>query len=770
MTKNALIVLLLFYQPLYAQDFANALQERLDQYYQSFQPLKVHVFLNQPVYAAGDTVFYKIDLVTAQHLRPVPGKSILNVAVLNDSNDTVITQQFSIYNGRGFNQLVLPSNLPEGNYAFSVWNKWMTESNTVLYKKPFHIGHSRRAIPKLEARPEGGNLVDKIPTRIVIAGKSSASGLIRENGRAISQFTLSIDGTATIPIVPKTQHRYTIELDGQVVALPEVETDGVVMNAVALSHTQSLQVALHIPENSRYIRTPLKMIASCQGIIYRGSEITFKTSSSITFDIPLEGFPDGVIQLTLFDLNGNVITERLIANLSPLAITSHVVLPKSIFHTREKVDLELKVMDNGSPVKANFALTVFHDQLTPSDSASSHDLATDLIFSGDCTHAGPHLSTSTHPREIDNRMILSTWTRFNWKNLGRRSDNAFYSQYMEFEGSAVDAGTGKPVPDSTKITFFLQKNANTYQAYTRDGNFTVTMLFDFFGTDEVFFRAEFQNQLRPDVRVTIPPTIGNFAQSRASLMNQSPYSDLFLKRKTVGEAYSASLPSVNKYKNASPAQLEDEVFGADVTIRLSDYQLFPTMVETLREIIPFTHHRITRGKNTIRVYDRQAEIFRSVDPVYVIDGIMIDDTDYFLSLNPSEIISIKIIHSSDKLNAFGSIGKGGLIIVETKIPNNALNVPRGINSFKLAGLTAPIVRRQVLHSIHTLRIPDLRTNLHWMPEGATDANGNASISFFTSDAPGVYKILGEGITNDGKPFTFEKHFEVTFDNASTEKH
>lgn len=127
-----------------------------------------------------------------------------------------------------------------------------------------------------------------------------------------------------------------------------------------------------------------------------------------------------------------------------------------------------------------------------------------------------------------------------------------------------------------------------------------------------------------------------------------------------------------------------------IAINTNDYQLFPSMVETLREIIPFSQHRIVRGKSIVRIYDHEAEAFRTVDPVYVIDGIVTDNTEYFLSLNPSDLVSIKLVYKADKLREFGSIGDGGMFLVETKIPNNAVNVPRSEQTFLLQGLTKSI--------------------------------------------------------------------------------
>jgi hypothetical protein len=48
------------------------------------------------------------------------------------------------------------------------------------------------------------------------------------------------------------------------------------------------------------------------------------------------------------------------------------------------------------------------------------------------------------------------------------------------------------------------------------------------------------------------------------------------------------------------------------------------------------------------------------------------------------------------------------------------------------------------------RIPDLRNVLYWSPEILTDRDGRQQLSFYTSDVPGRYTVLVQGITAGGK--------------------
>ena len=47
---------------------------------------------------------------------------------------------------------------------------------------------------------------------------------------------------------------------------------------------------------------------------------------------------------------------------------------------------------------------------------------------------------------------------------------------------------------------------------------------------------------------------------------------------------------------------------------------------------------------------------------------------------------------------------------------------------------------------------DFRSTIYWNPEVVTNSvTGAADISFYASDLPGTYRIVGEGITQTGEP-------------------
>ena len=57
-------------------------------------------------------------------------------------------------------------------------------------------------------------------------------------------------------------------------------------------------------------------------------------------------------------------------------------------------------------------------------------------------------------------------------------------------------------------------------------------------------------------------------------------------------------------------------------------------------------------------------------------------------------------------------------------------------------------------------MPDFRSVLYWSPDVNTDAGGKALASFYTSDKPGQYIAVMQGITADGQTGSYSLRFEV----------
>ncbi len=59
------------------------------------------------------------------------------------------------------------------------------------------------------------------------------------------------------------------------------------------------------------------------------------------------------------------------------------------------------------------------------------------------------------------------------------------------------------------------------------------------------------------------------------------------------------------------------------------------------------------------------------------------------------------------------------------------------------------------------RLPDFRNLLYWSPDIKTDEYGQAQVSFYTSDKPGKYAVVIQGINSKGLAGSKTIFFNVT---------
>jgi hypothetical protein len=766
MRNVAVILLVLLARFAAAQTFVKDLQADLRNFYDQSTPLKIGIFTNQPSYAAGDTIFYKINLLTAQRLKPVAGRSILTVLFFDGAGKNVSSQYVSVKDGFGSNQLVIPPTVAPGIYCLKIFNGWMLNGpSDLIFTKFVNVGVAgiSGGEEKLEIHPEG-NVIEGVSSRFVTTGKPFESlVLITASGNELLNFASDKDGYAEFVLTPAPATKYVIKTAaGQEFFLPEAVADGV---SVHVQTTASeLKAVVTVPPRSKYKDQTLHLVLSVQGEIVYAADVRIKSSSQLSVNIKTENLLPGTGQLTIFNDERNVLAERLVY-IRPKKLRAEIRFDKEIYSTRDKVKCAVRLLDDkGNALPSSYSATVFNNDLTPADESEA-TIESQLLLQSDIGFTGENCADSLL---IDRKLVASTWRRFNWDSIRQGKPPVYsYNQNLRFSGRAIEENTGKPVRDSTLISFFLQKSVVTYQAYTNpEGKFDVLMLLDFYDEDEIFYKAEYKGKVDKNIKVILDPAFDaaqiNVAVASGAAAGPQLNYGLFSRQKSVINNsyfyYNESSSYLKTFK--ARTSIVEEVYGPDLGVNLKDYLLFPTMSETLREIVPLVQHRKVRGVDVISVYNLEAKFFPESEPVFVIDGVMTDDVGYFLGLAPADVISIKILYTEKKVKGFGPIGNGGIIVVDTKLPNNFLHVPRSRFSLNVQGLNKPA--SPLVESRRDERTPDLRTTLCWLPFVDTNKDGTKNFSFTTSDIPGTYVLRIEGLTYDGHPYSFTKDFQVKF--------
>ncbi len=192
---------------------------------------------------------------------------------------------------------------------------------------------------------------------------------------------------------------------------------------------------------------------------------------------------------------------------------------------------------------------------------------------------------------------------------------------------------------------------------------------------------------------------------------------------------------------------------------LDDYTRFPTIKETIIEIVDFIYIKHKKGKNTLGVIGTKENYDSGLLPLVLLDGQLIQDHEKLLDFNAKKVKKINVVNEK---YSYGSQLFEGVISFET-IEGNFKN-GYFVSNLKMVKLFKPLQTKSYFNQVYDntdkfARIPDYRNQLLWQPNFYLNKK-EESITFFTSDNKGDYEICLEGFTKEGMPVSLRETFSV----------
>jgi len=317
--------------------------------------------------------------------------------------------------------------------------------------------------------PEGGNLVEGIPSRVAFKAMDETGRgitlkgiIVNESGKTVTDFISRHDGMGSFSHFPEPDRKYyayvKYEMYEKVFSLPEAIPEGIVMHVNNLKDS-TLLVLIKPSEN--YINSQITMLAITRGIVYLKQKVILNPEGTLV-TIPKSLLPNGSCQLTLFDQHHLPLAERLVF------VNEHRLPKVTILASSEKlkprqpmaVDLSLQDPD-GRPIEnAVFSIAVTdcthlnkknEEESIISYLLLSSDLKTYLANSG---YYFNHFSKEVKVH-LDLVMLTHGWRRYTWKNV--TDDNPGDQEKAQktgfhIEGTAYKENTLDPLVNGT-ITF-----------------------------------------------------------------------------------------------------------------------------------------------------------------------------------------------------------------------------------------------------------------------------------------------------------------------------
>jgi hypothetical protein len=739
-------------------DLVGDINRVLKSYYTSTERAQLYITLNQPQYTAGDTAFFSGYLFQANSRQNIPGKHIVTLQLLDSNAAPVFTNRYLFEGGTYHGYFIIPANAAPGYKLLRGFSDEMLQNNDSLgyLDLPLDIVTQKRQSLSFTATPqagiEGGRLVANVPNRLVVLYTPATRMQVVNDGRqALCTLTTDSTGTATASFTPTANEKYYLQARNVSVPLGPVATAAasVVLNRQDADATYTLTVrashALHGQKGYAIISNRDAVVSSRTFTLGQDTILTFRNSDMSA----------GINRITIFSDNRQVLSERLFHAPDPVAVLQTTAAQMPV-QNRSLVALNVSIKQaSGEPLNGRYSLSVLKNDLFTWPS-QPRDAETIVALQAEGIR---YRQICLNPDAGIDALLVACYTpTIPWEKLlagqpaipPRKKVTPYY-----FKARAVFRDTKLPVPDSTLLTFYLNKERFIFGRHTQsEGNFEFPMFMNF-EDDELFYRAEYKKQILPGVTIIPDPLPAVQPLGTKQTRKIDAYEKFSSLRKVIDQSY--------KFYSAVATTThgeEDEIkeWKDDFHVNLDALEPFASMPLVLQEVVPTV--QVRNNKTSVRIFLKPSAMFATHDPVYIIDGVMTDSTGFFLSLPPADVSTIRVIRSDINLTRFGSLGRYGIIIVNTHHNKYASSVPN-MSSFFAKGIDRESkILRTVQAPSSNSRVPDLRAALYW--GHTTPAAGKATVQFSTSDLTGRFRIRMEGKTDTGRFVSVEDYIDVTY--------
>jgi hypothetical protein len=788
--KKLSILLLVFAIPatrLLAQETATAeLTSELDAYRAKHIQEKIFVHTDKEFYLAGEICWFKLYLVDASLHQPLDLSKVAYLEWLDKDNRPVVQTKIGLRDGHGDGSVYLPLTLRSGHYKLRAYTSWMKNFGVdAFFQKVLTVVNARKsaetqvatAVPQYTVNffPEGGNLVEGLSSTVGFKiadryGQSTeCTGVITEDDQdTVARFQTRRFGLGSFVLTPRSGHRYrsTVRLtDGTAVStlLPVAYKEGMVMHVSNEGEDQ-----LRVDVRSTTSVTDIYLLADTRQSVKWAGAATVKDGKA-NFVVDRNRLGEGISHLTVFDFRRQPVCERLVFRLPSHPLQFDVKADQAVYGARKKINLQVNsTADGKSPVAADCSVAVFRvDSLQAETTGHIYEylwLGSDL--KGRIESPEYYFDHPEDRQTMDNLLLTHGWSRFRWEDVQSGKPPAF--EYpLEYNGAiisgkVVDARTGNPATRTIQGYLSVPGSRTQFTSATCDEGGRIHFeLKDFYGAPEVItqtnpedsaYRIEINNAFSEKYSETLLPGF-EFQRMDSGLLTDKSVAMQVLNRYG-GERL--------KHFTFLPG-IDTSVFyyKADHSYLLDDYTRFTTMEEVLREYVVLILVQRRRGHFHLPVLDVNNNQFFETDPLILLDGVPVFNIDSLIALDPLKMKRLETVQHRAFMGSASFPGilnwttykgdLGGYILDPraTVVDYEGLQLEREFY--------APSYATDEQAASH---LPDFRNVLYWAPQLPTNGQGRGALSFYSSDLPGKYEVVVEGLAADGRAGTGIASFEV----------
>ncbi|RNI31350.1 hypothetical protein EFB08_02150 [Rufibacter latericius] len=741
---------------------------------------QIHVRFSQPYYASGDTVRFKAYVLNAASLQPTRQSHVLEVEFRTPAMATTQHLRFAVQDGIALGSFVLPDSLSRGQYEVVAYTPAMLAGGKKeAFQQRLRVLGPATDKSKAEATtpisvtltafPEGGKLVSQVQSRVAIKATDQSGMGVATKGRIIgasgaaTPFSTNERGEGLVLFTPQGSgdgYRWALENTSASLSLneakfPTVETQGVGLR-VQTGPDSLLRLTL-LP-NAAWLqkrgdkRVQVMFQADGKTVFSTGEKLSKPEGTEVV--VPRGKFPAGLLAVTIANADGQVEAQRLVLLQHPNHLQIQVKTDRIRYGRREPVRITASVIDAaGNPVEASLSFAV--RTRSQADALRASSLEQTVLGRG-VPALIPGKSAS---QLLDSTLEWSLLTQTGLKDFrfgpvsGKSTQNeAVAFEGLQIEGRVVDAN-GAPMETSTVLLYGKRSEEPMLFTPGPDGRFSFQSP-EFVHPDQFTFevlrggsrlREAKLEWINLPIFAAASPLPLQLTETEARYLKQ-----IALQRRS-NSLFHSKGGIIKSGQQDSVAALLSELGRPDQSIDLSKYITFKDLAEVVKETLPLASVVETDDGKQIRIFspERVGAKFKE-HPLYFIDGVPTLNNDWLLKLPGNSIRKIDLFYAQRKLSNLGLIGRHGVLSVTTQAPHPAPKDFQDNRTLGWSGL-APVHAFNTPSYEYTVPkpAPDFRNLLFWAPQILTDAKGNGSVTFYTSDDVGDFEVEVEAYSKSG---------------------
>jgi len=632
--------------------------------------------------------------------------------------------------------------------------------------------------------PEGGDFIAGLAKKVAFKaigsdgrGLSVSGSIVDQGGQEVATVTDSHFGMGYFTIIPEVGNSYTANLtfengESREYPLPPVIDQGINVT-VLKSDTAQLQLA--IVANDRYFKSnkdkAYYLIAQANGILCYAAQAPLR-NESILVNLPKERFPTGIAQLTLFDSAGKPLSERLVfvENIQPLDI--NVNSDKKEYATKELVNLELAVDNNGTPTEGNYSVSVVDETKVPFDEIRETTILSNLLLTSDLkgyVEAPNYYFTDPDAEKrdaLDALLLTQGYRRFSYNDV--LADNYppihfFPEQGIEISG-ILRLNNGKPVVNGGLLLSIPDRSFRT-DVYTDERGHFVFKDLQFTDSARVTINARGNDNYRNMV-ISIDPTqfpgIDTTGYRADDVLNIDQRLTGYLDNSRNEYRTSILLEEVEVTASSRPS-FSHKDYPAISGLGMADHQISADRLKGCNNLIMCLQTALTGI-----TYDAQSQLFfitRDYNaggriPVQFFVNGMAMDVPALNGIMPADVEGIEIFLRDELGTVSRMYQNNGVVSIYTKkvekAPRMSLSeieslLPKS-NIIDLTPLGYVKARKFYTPRYDTPErraVNDIRTTIYWNPGVKTGEDGQAQLEYYNADGKGSYRVVVEGVDANG---------------------